>query len=107
MGCRTSDLRHQFHAPAGFTLDCERIHMSNTSTSTSSSAPFLATGDFIYSATVRPVLRPCGSVNVRLTSRWTTAKDPQAEQVALDLTLSQAELAALITVLQAGLQPQA
>lgn len=71
--------------------------MSTTSTR------FLSTGDFTYFATVRPVARPEGHLNVRISSRWASAKDPQAQHVALDLTLSQAELATLIQALQAGL----
>ena len=71
--------------------------MSTTSTR------FLSTEDFTYYATVRPVGRPAGHLNVRISSRWASAKDPQAQQVALDLTLSQAELATLIQALQAGL----
>ena len=99
MGRRTSTLRRQDHDSRCQALAWQSRFFEGATVST----PFLSTGDFTYFATVRPVTRPAGHLNLRITSRWASAKDPKAEQVALDLTLSQAEVATLIQTLQAGL----
>ena len=68
---------------------------------------FLSSGGFTYSALVRPLARPADHLNFRITSRWAEARDPQAEHLAFDVTLSRPELQALIAALQSGLEQTA
>lgn len=70
-------------------------------------APFQSSGGFTYSALVRPLARPVDHLNLRITTRWAGARDPQAEQLAFDVTLSRPELSALIAALQCGLEKSA
>jgi len=69
--------------------------------------PFQTSGGFTYSALVRPLARPADHFNLRITSRWAGARDPQAEQLTFDVTLSRPELSALIAALQGGLEQSA
>ena len=78
------------------------IYSSETTTSPLTTTPelktpFLSTDDFTYSVQCRPLLRPSGSVNLRITRQWAGARDPKAEQVALDLTLNRDALLTLAT----------
>lgn len=70
-------------------------------TNEGSSCRFLVAGEFSYTARVRHLQRPQGHLNLRISSLWGKARNPQDEQVVLNLTLSQQELAALIATLQA------
>lgn len=78
---------------------------TNTQLETEASAhPFLVAGNFSYTARVRRLLRPAGHFNLHIASRWGGARNPQDEQVVLNLTLSGQELATLSAVLQGALQ---
>ncbi|MFN7855483.1 MAG: hypothetical protein ACK5OA_02685 [Acidovorax sp.] len=61
--------------------------------------PFLTAGNFHYTAEVRPLPLLAGQCNLRITTRWDGARNPQEERVALSLTLSWEELAELEAVL--------
>lgn len=69
-----------------------------------SAHPFLVAGNFSYTARVRRLQRPAGHFNLLIASRWGGARNPQDEQVVLNLTLTGKELSALSAVLQDALQ---
>lgn len=68
---------------------------------------FLTAGDVDYTVRVRPVLAPKDTLNVQVTTRSRAARDPEAERVSLNITVTRAELQALIGGLQAGLDASA
>ena len=70
-----------------------------------SSTPFFESGDFTYTAHVRRLDRPNGSIHLGITTRWAGAKNPLAENAAFSITLSESELNKLIAALQSGLTP--
>ena len=72
-----------------------------------SSTPFFESGDFTYTAHVRRLDRPKGSIHLGITTRWAGARDPLAENAAFNITLNEAELAKLIAALQSGLSDNA
>lgn len=62
----------------------------------------LDNGDFAYLAELTPIPAPVGGHCLTLTSRWNTARDPEAEQVSLRICLDEAGLQRLATLLQQG-----
>lgn len=80
---------------------------TETAISTAPTTPFLSAGGFTYSVQVRPLQRPAGHFHVGITSQWAGARNPEASQNVLGLTMSREELAGLVTALQSGLVPQA
>ncbi len=72
-----------------------------------SSTPFFESGDFTYTAHVRRLNRPKGSIHLGITTRWAGARDPLAENTAFTITLTEAELAKFIAALQSGLTANA
>lgn len=65
--------------------------------------PFLDAGGFVYSAEVRRLARPAGHLHLRIATRWADARDPQADQQVLGLTLSAQQLQLLVDTLSRGL----
>ena len=72
-----------------------------------SSTPFFESGDFTYTAHVRRLKVPKGAIDVGITTRWASARDPLAENEAFNITLSESELKKLIAALQSGLSDNA
>jgi hypothetical protein len=69
--------------------------------------PFFETDNFVYSAHVRRLEVPKGAIHVRITTRWAGARNPEAENAAFNITLSEPDLKRLITALQTGLTDNA
>lgn len=59
----------------------------------------LENGDFAYFAQVTPIPLPVGGHCLTITSRWNTAKEPEAEQVRLRICLDDDGLRQLASVL--------
>ena len=72
-----------------------------------SSTPFFESGDFTYTAHVRRLNRPKGSIHLGITTRWAGARDPEAENAAFSITLNEEQLKKLIAALQSGLSDNA
>lgn len=68
-----------------------------------SSTPFFQSAGFSYTAHVRRLEVPKGAIHVGITTRWSGARDPQAENAAFNVTLSESELKQFIAALQSGL----
>lgn len=60
----------------------------------------LDNGDFAYLAELTPVPAPVGGYCLTFTSRWNTAREPEAEQVRLRICLDEAGLQRLAALLQ-------
>lgn len=69
-----------------------------------SSTPFFESGDFTYTAHVRRLEVPQGSIHLSITTRWAGAKNPKGENSAFSITLNEAQLQQLIGALQSGLE---
>ena len=65
----------------------------------------LATEAFTYTAEVRPLAAPAGAYSFSIASRWAGAKDPDAQQVAVQITLDVAGLLALRALIDAAVAP--
>ncbi|MBN9404609.1 MAG: hypothetical protein J0I00_04235 [Burkholderiales bacterium] len=64
--------------------------------------PFLSAGDVTYSAQVRPLQAPGQPLHVRISSRHSDARHPQAERTQFEMTLSRHEYEALLAILRGG-----
>ena len=68
-------------------------------------ANILATEAFTYTAEVRPLAAQPGAYSFSIASRWSGAKNPDAQQVALQVTLDAAGLRALRALIDAVVTP--
>ena len=66
-------------------------------------ANILATEAFTYTAEVRPIAAQAGAYSFSVSSKWAGAKDPNAQQVAVQMTLDAAGLRALRDLIDAAL----
>lgn len=67
-------------------------------------AHIVATGAFRYTVEVRRLAVPIGNFNFAITSTWLEAKDPTAEQTAVQITLDAGGLMALRDLIDAAVQ---
>lgn len=63
----------------------------------------LENGDFAYLAQVTSIPLPVGGYCLTITSRWNTAREPEAEQVRLRICLDEDGLRQLANVLLQGM----
>ena len=68
-------------------------------------ANILATEAFTYTAEVRPLAAQAGAYSFSITSKWAGARDPSAQQVAVQMTLDTAGLRALRDLIDAVVAP--
>lgn len=68
-------------------------------------ADILATEAFTYTAEVRPLDAQPGAYSFSITSRWAGAKDPDAQQVAVQMTMDAAGLLALRGLIDVAVTP--
>jgi hypothetical protein len=69
-------------------------------------AHILATEAFRYTAEIRKLAVPAGSYSFAITSTWPGAKDPVAEQTAIQITLDAGGLMALRDLINAEVRPE-
>lgn len=60
--------------------------------------------DFSYIAEIRKLITPVEAFSFSITTVWRSAKNPTAEQTALQVTLDRADLIALRDAINAELQ---
>lgn len=60
--------------------------------------------DFSYIAEVRKLITPAEAFSFAITTVWRSAKNPTAEQTALQITLNRADLITLRDTINAELQ---
>ncbi len=65
---------------------------------------FVSSEDFSYNAEVRKLDARPGSFSLAITTVWRSAKNPTAEQTALQITLDGVGLVALRDVIDAAVQ---
>lgn len=68
-------------------------------------ANILATEAFTYTADVQPIAAQPGAFSFSIASRWAGAKDPDAQRVAVQMTLDAAGLQALRALIDAAVAP--
>lgn len=68
-------------------------------------ANILANAAFTYTAEVRPLGAQPGAYGFSIASSWAGAKDPDAQQVAVQMTLDRAGLLALRSLIDQAVAP--